>query len=147
MTVRECLEFAAKLKLPGTYDSKIARVDILINDLKLSKCANVRIGGPLVIANDPALIRHVLVDNSKNYKMATVRQKILRPILRDGLLERVKAEGARSPADLLMTADSGQLIDLVLGGVTQGVKSKPLESAIPPQGMADLIAFLRGPSR
>ena len=44
------------------------------------------VGGPLVIANDPALIRHVLVDNAKNYKMATVRQKILRPILRDGLL-------------------------------------------------------------
>jgi cytochrome P450 len=44
------------------------------------------VGGPLVIANDPALIRHVLVDNAKNYKMAAVRQKILRPILRDGLL-------------------------------------------------------------
>ena len=44
------------------------------------------VGGPLVIANDPALIRHVLVDNAKNYRMATVRQKILRPILRDGLL-------------------------------------------------------------
>jgi len=44
------------------------------------------IGGPLVIANDPGLIRHVLVDNAKNYKMATVRQLILRPILRDGLL-------------------------------------------------------------
>ncbi len=44
------------------------------------------IGGPLVIANDPGLIRHVLVDNAKNYKMARVRQKILRPILRDGLL-------------------------------------------------------------
>ena len=43
-------------------------------------------GGPLVIANDPGLIRHVLVDNAKNYKLATVRQKILRPILRDGLL-------------------------------------------------------------
>lgn len=43
-------------------------------------------GGPLVIANDPALIRYVLVDNAKNYKMATVRQKVLRPILRDGLL-------------------------------------------------------------
>ncbi|WP_295811633.1 cytochrome P450 [uncultured Nitratireductor sp.] len=49
------------------------------------------IGGPLVIANDPGLIRHVLVDNAKNYKMARVRQKILRPILRDGLLT---AEGA-----------------------------------------------------
>ncbi len=44
------------------------------------------VGGPLVIANDPGLVRHVLVDNAKNYKMATVRQKILRPILRDGLL-------------------------------------------------------------
>jgi len=44
------------------------------------------IGGPLVIANDPALIRHILVDNVKNYRMARVRQKILRPILHDGLL-------------------------------------------------------------
>jgi cytochrome P450 len=44
------------------------------------------IGGPLVIANDPGLIRHVLVDNARNYKMATVRQLMLRPILRDGLL-------------------------------------------------------------
>jgi cytochrome P450 len=44
------------------------------------------IGGPLVIANDPGLIRHILVDNARNYKMATVRQMILRPILRDGLL-------------------------------------------------------------
>ena len=44
------------------------------------------IGGPLVVANDPGLIRHVLVDNARNYKMATVRQLILRPILQDGLL-------------------------------------------------------------
>lgn len=44
------------------------------------------IGGPLVIANDPALIRHVLVENAKNYRMSKVRQLILRPILRDGLL-------------------------------------------------------------
>ncbi|MDP3899042.1 MAG: cytochrome P450 [Mesorhizobium sp.] len=44
------------------------------------------VGGPLVIANDPGLIRHILVDNVKNYKMSEVRQNILRPILRDGLL-------------------------------------------------------------
>jgi cytochrome P450 len=44
------------------------------------------VGGPLVIANDPGLVRYVLVDNARNYKMARVRQKILRPILRDGLL-------------------------------------------------------------
>lgn len=48
-------------------------------------------GGPLLIINDPGLIRHVLLDNVANYKMATVRQSVLRPILRDGLLT---AEGA-----------------------------------------------------
>lgn len=39
-----------------------------------------------LIANHPELIKHVLVDNAKNYKMARIRQLILRPILRDGLL-------------------------------------------------------------
>jgi len=48
MTVRECLEFAAKLKLPGTYEQKMARVNDLIGSLKLNKCQNTRIGGPLV---------------------------------------------------------------------------------------------------
>ncbi|MBX3577612.1 MAG: cytochrome P450 [Rhizobiaceae bacterium] len=43
-------------------------------------------GGRLVIANDPGLIRHILVDNVKNYRMSDVRQRVLRPILRDGLL-------------------------------------------------------------
>ncbi|MEZ5871174.1 MAG: cytochrome P450 [Nitratireductor sp.] len=44
------------------------------------------LGMRTVIANDPGLIRHVLVENQKNYRMARVRQAILRPILRDGLL-------------------------------------------------------------
>lgn len=48
MTVRECLEFAAKLKLRGTEDQKLARVDEIINELKLVKCQNTKIGGPLV---------------------------------------------------------------------------------------------------
>lgn len=43
-------------------------------------------GERTLIANDPGLIRHVLVDNAANYRMATIRQLILRPILRDGLL-------------------------------------------------------------
>src|SRR5690606_34475209 len=32
--------------------------------------------------------------------------------VRDGLLERVRAEGERSPADVLMTVDTGNLLDL-----------------------------------
>lgn len=40
----------------------------------------------MLIVNDPDLVHYVLVENAKNYRMATVRQLILRPILRDGLL-------------------------------------------------------------
>lgn len=40
----------------------------------------------ILIVNDPDLVHYVLVENAKNYRMATVRQLILRPILRDGLL-------------------------------------------------------------
>ena len=38
MTVRECLTFAAKLKLQGTDDEKMERVEEVIKDLKLTKC-------------------------------------------------------------------------------------------------------------
>jgi iron(III) transport system substrate-binding protein len=51
--------------------------------------------------------------------------------MKDGLLERVKAEGARSPADVLMTVDVGNLLDLVDGGVTQPLKSAAVEAAVP----------------
>jgi cytochrome P450 len=44
------------------------------------------LGTNTLIANDPGLIKHVLIDESLNYVMAPVRQRILRPILRDGLL-------------------------------------------------------------
>jgi ABC-type multidrug transport system ATPase subunit len=48
MTVRECLTFAARLKLRGTEEEKIARVNVMIATLKLTKCQNTRIGGALV---------------------------------------------------------------------------------------------------
>ena len=48
MTVRECLEFAAKLKLPGTIEQKMGRVESIVNELRLTKCQNTKIGGPLV---------------------------------------------------------------------------------------------------
>lgn len=48
LTVRECLEFAAKLKLTGTLESKIQRVDNIISELRLNKCEGTKIGGPLV---------------------------------------------------------------------------------------------------
>jgi len=53
--------------------------------------------------------------------------------VRDGLAERVAAEGERSPADVLMTVDFGNLVDLVEKGLTQPVDSPVLEAAVPPQ--------------
>ncbi|NNH62636.1 cytochrome P450 [Rhizobium laguerreae] len=44
------------------------------------------IGQHTLIVNDPGLIKHVLVDNAGNYRMSDIRQLVLRPILRDGLL-------------------------------------------------------------
>ena len=38
MSVRECLEFAAKLKLNGTYEEKMKRVVDIITELRLQKC-------------------------------------------------------------------------------------------------------------
>ncbi len=51
--------------------------------------------------------------------------------VKDGLAERVKAEGAASPADVLMTVDVGNLLDVVDAGVTQPVDSATLAAAIP----------------
>ena len=48
MTVRECLEFAAKLKFKGTFEEKMQRVDEIVKELRLNKCQNTKIGGPLV---------------------------------------------------------------------------------------------------
>ena len=48
MSVRECLEFAAKLKLSGSLESKVDRVNTIIEELRLTKCQNTKIGGPLI---------------------------------------------------------------------------------------------------
>jgi ABC-type multidrug transport system ATPase subunit len=38
MTVRECLIFAAQLKLNGSHEEKMERVAEIIKDLRLTKC-------------------------------------------------------------------------------------------------------------
>jgi iron(III) transport system substrate-binding protein len=50
-----------------------------------------------------------------------------------GLIERMAAEGRNSPADLLLTNESGLLLQAVSAGVTQPVHSAALEQAIPAQ--------------
>lgn len=48
-----------------------------------------------------------------------------------GMAERLVAEGARSPADLVLTVDIARLTQIVEAGVTQAVQSDVLEANIP----------------
>ena len=82
----------------------------------------------LYTTREPALIQPLLAAFTAQTKIG-----VKTVFVKDGLLERVKAEGQRSPADVLMTVDIGNLLDLVDGGVTQPVKSSVLEAAIPAQ--------------
>jgi iron(III) transport system substrate-binding protein len=50
-----------------------------------------------------------------------------------GLEQRIKTEGANSPADVLLTVDIARLEDAVQAGVTQPVDSAALEKVVGPQ--------------
>lgn len=57
----------------------------------------------------------------------------------DKLIERIKSEGANSPADVLMTVDAGNLWRAQEAGLLQPVSSQTLQSSVPanlrePQG-------------
>jgi iron(III) transport system substrate-binding protein len=49
----------------------------------------------------------------------------------DALIERIRNEGARSPADVLITVDAGRLWQAEQAGLFQAVKSPLLEARIP----------------
>jgi len=53
--------------------------------------------------------------------------------LEDGMIERLKAEGTRSPADLVLTVDIANLTAIVEAGVTQPVISDIINANIPAQ--------------
>src|SRR5690606_19707328 len=80
----------------------------------------------LYTTREPRLIQPLLDEFSKDTGV-----KVNTVFVKDGLIERVKAEGDKSPADVLMTVDIGNLLDLVEAGVTQSVDSAVLREAIP----------------
>ncbi len=81
----------------------------------------------LYTTREPGLIRPLLdsFTRATGIKVNTV-------LIDKGLAERVAAEGSRSPADLLMTVDIGNLLELIERGLAQPVRSEALESAVPP---------------
>ena len=81
----------------------------------------------LYTTREPALMRPLIeaFTAKSGIKVNTV-------FFKDGLLERVKSEGAASPADVLMTADIGNVVDLATNGLLQPIRSAEIESAVPP---------------
>ncbi len=51
--------------------------------------------------------------------------------LKQGMIERLQAEGSRSPADMILTTDISRLAAAVNAGLTQPVKSETLEANVP----------------
>ena len=80
----------------------------------------------LYTTREPGLIQPLMDSFTKSTGI-----KVNSIFVKDGLAERVAAEGTRSPADVLMTVDIGALIDLVEKGLTQPVQSAVLERAMP----------------
>jgi len=80
----------------------------------------------LYTTREPGLIKPLLdaFTKAENIKVNAV-------FVKEGIAERVTAEGKLSPADVMMTVDFGNLVDLVDKGLTQPVQSKALESAVP----------------
>lgn len=75
---------------------------------------------------EPGLIKP-LIDSFTKATGVTVNTVFLK----DGLAERVSTEGESSPADILMTVDAGNLVDLVDKGVTQPIDSSVLKEVVP----------------
>jgi iron(III) transport system substrate-binding protein len=80
----------------------------------------------LYTAREPGLIKPVIEAFTKETGV-----KVNVVFAQNGLEERIAAEGANSPADLLMTVDVSNLVKAVEMGITQKISSPALEAAIP----------------
>lgn len=80
----------------------------------------------LYTTREPKLVEPLLESFSKDTGIT-----VNTIFLKDGLPERLEQEGGASPADVLMTVDIGNLVDLVDRGLTQPVASEALNTAIP----------------
>ena len=96
-------------------------------------CLSLCLGGAagaaevnLYTTREPGLIRPLL-----DAYTAKSGVKVNTVFVEKGLAERVAAEGARSSADVVMTVDIGNLIELVDRDLAQPVRSSALEAAVP----------------
>ncbi len=108
----------------GSYFGKTMAVIALLSGLPAQGYAAQEVS--LYTTREPKLILPLLESFT-----AKTGIKVNTVFVKSGLIERVKTEGEKSPADVLMTVDIGNLLDLVDHGVTQPIQSNTLNDAIP----------------
>lgn len=82
----------------------------------------------LYTTREPALLNPVLEAFTKDTGV-----KVNAVFLKDGLQERIRAEGANSPADVMLMVDVGEIAAAVDAGITQPVKSEVVDKVVPAQ--------------
>jgi iron(III) transport system substrate-binding protein len=114
------------LHLRGAIAALAVPALVLAASFSLTRAAHAEGEVNIYSYREPGLIDPILNQFSKEtgIKVNVIYSK-------DGLIERMTAEGANSPADLLLTPESGLLIQAKAAGVTQAFKSKTLEDAVP----------------
>ena len=86
----------------------------------------------LYTTREPALLNPVLEAFTRDSGV-----KVNAVFLKDGLQERIRAEGANSPADVMLMVDVGEINAAADAGITQPVQSAIVDKVVPTQ--------LRGP--
>lgn len=82
----------------------------------------------LYTTREPALLNPVLEAFTKDTGV-----KVNAVFLKDGLQERIRAEGANSPADVMLMVDVGEINAAVEAGITQPIKSDLVDKTVPAQ--------------
>ena len=108
------------LRLKGLVSALLASSAFAFPSLAQAQSVN------LYTAREPALIKPVIDAFTKETGI-----KVNVVFAQNGLEERIAAEGANSPADLLMTVDVSKLVQAVEMGITQKISSPVLEAAVP----------------
>ncbi|MFJ5370198.1 extracellular solute-binding protein [Bosea sp. CER48] len=82
----------------------------------------------LYTTREPALLNPALEAFTKDTGI-----KVNAVFLKDGLQERIRAEGANSPADVMLVVDVGEINAAVDAGITQPIKSQTVDKIVPAQ--------------
>ncbi len=112
----------------NSMKSRVTFAAILLGAVSSTTCGVSAAEVNLYSARQPFLMDPLLKAFTKETGI-----KVNMVYLKKGMQERLKAEGANSPADLVLTSDIGNLHNLVKAGVLQATQSSVLSQNIPQQ--------------